>query len=198
MIGIEVNTRPLVDFDPFAGNAIEKVVPTTEPQKEIFASCILGGTEANLAYNESLSLDFTGSVQVRLLKECLSELVLRHESLRASFSRDGSKMMIYASQPLQIHQEDISMLEPSAQQAALQKYNRQDAETAFDLLDGPLIRFALFILSRNRYLLTISAHHIVCDGWSFGILLEDLSKLYNAGISGAPLPDRPRTRSCKS
>ena len=191
MIGIEVNTRPLVDFDPFAGNAIEKVVPTTEPQKEIFASCILGGTEANLAYNESLSLDFTGSVQVRLLKECLSELVLRHESLRASFSRDGSKMMIYASQPLQIHQEDISMLEPSAQQAALQKYNRQDAETAFDLLDGPLIRFALFILSRNRYLLTISAHHIVCDGWSFGILLEDLSKLYNAGISGAPLPDRP-------
>lgn len=191
MIGIEVNTRPLVDFDPFAGNAIEKVVPTTEPQKEIFASCILGGTEANLAYNESLSLDFTGSVQVRLLMECLSELVLRHESLRASFSGDGSKMMIYASQPLQIHQEDISTLEPSAQQAALQTYHRQDAETAFDLLDGPLIRFALFILSRNRYLLTISAHHIVCDGWSFGILLEDLSKLYNAGISGAPLPDRP-------
>ncbi|ANH80439.1 hypothetical protein A8C56_05045 [Niabella ginsenosidivorans] len=190
MIGIEVNTEPLVDFDPFAGNAIEKVVPTTESQKEIFASCILGGTEANLAYNESLSLEFTGNVQGKIMNECLDELIRRHESLRASFSNDGSKMMIYESQPVPLHQEDLSAQEPCAQQAFLQMYHQQDAATAFDLLNGPLIRFALFALSRNRHLLTISAHHIVCDGWSFGILLEDLSRLYNARISGEPLSTR--------
>ncbi|MFT3904331.1 MAG: amino acid adenylation domain-containing protein [Niabella sp.] len=180
-----------VDFDPFSGDTIEKIVPATESQKEIFASCILGGEDANLAYNESLSLYFTGKLNEDALRKSLADLELRHESLRATFMEDGSKMIIYESRCLQLNCQDLEALDTSAQQHTLEKYHNDDARLAFDLLNGPLIRAALFRLSAEERVLTLTAHHIICDGWSFGILLEDLSKLYNAHCSGLLSLEKP-------
>lgn len=184
-------TNTVIDFDPFSGDIIEKIVPATEPQKEIFASCILGGQDANLAYNESLSLHFTGKLNEDALHKSVADLELRHESLRATFTGDGSKMIIYESRPLQLYYQDLETLDTSAQQSVLEKYHDDDARSAFDLFNGPLIRAALFRLNVEKYVLTLTAHHIICDGWSFGILLEDLSKLYNAHCSGMLSPAKP-------
>lgn len=180
-----------VDFDPFAGDAIEKVVPVTEPQQEIWISCVLGGEEANLAFNESISLEFTGSLVPDVLMKALQLLVDRHEALRAGFSADGMQMVIYKQKKAFIQEADISLMSRQAQTRHLDHFIRKEAATPFDLSKGPLIKFGLFKLAENKVHLHVNAHHIVCDGWSFGILLEDLSALYNSVLSSSTLPPAP-------
>ncbi|OJU26655.1 MAG: hypothetical protein BGN92_07630 [Sphingobacteriales bacterium 41-5] len=84
-----------IDYDPFVGPSIEKTVPSTEAQQEVWLSCVIGGVEGNLAYNESLALQIHGNVDLNIMREALKMLVSRHESLRSSFSGDGTKMIIY-------------------------------------------------------------------------------------------------------
>lgn len=179
------------EFDPFAGDVIEKIVPAIESQKEIFTSCILGGEDANLAYNLSLSLQFTGRLIEEVLKTAIVDLHQRHESLRATFTEDGAQMIIYESISTDLYYRDLEILDEENRQSIIAEYNDQNAVSPFDLFNGPLTRFALFRLTEDRFLLTVTAHHIICDGWSLGILLEDLSKLYNAKCSGLLLNERP-------
>ena len=77
-----------MDYDPFAGTQISRVVPTTEPQREVWLADQLG-REASLAYNESVSLRFNGPLQVDALKCALHDLVQRHEALRSTTSANG-------------------------------------------------------------------------------------------------------------
>ena len=75
-----------IDFDPFAGPEILYVTATTEPQREIWLACQLGGDDANCSYNESISLRFTGPLDTAAFERAWSALLLRHETLRAAFS----------------------------------------------------------------------------------------------------------------
>ena len=79
--------REAVDYDPFAGvkTNMQRVVPTTEPQREVWLADRLS-REASLAYNESASLRFKGALDVAAMRGALSELVNRHEALRATIS----------------------------------------------------------------------------------------------------------------
>ncbi|MGE9312912.1 non-ribosomal peptide synthetase [Niabella sp. CJ426] len=184
MMTVEKRSNTLVEFDPFAGDIIEKIVPATESQKEIFASCVLGGENASLAYNLSLSLHFTGRLNENALQKSVAQLHQRHESLRATFTEDGTQMIIYESKSVDLLYQNLEAFDKTAQQDILEQYHGQNARTPFDLFNGPLTRLALFRFSSEEYLLTITVHHIICDGWSLGILLEDLSRLYNAACSG--------------
>ena len=179
-----------ITFNPFAGNKIEKVFPVTESQQEVWLSCKIGGDEANLAYNESISLQLSGNVNEDALRNSLNELVKRHEALRCSFSADGSKMVIYANPPAQINYLDISSKSQQEQSGILDDFSGRDAATTFSFEDPSLIRFGLFKQGNEKYLLNITAHHIICDGWSFGVLLEDLSAIYNTICENKPLPGK--------
>lgn len=180
-----------IDFNPFKGNTIEKVLPVTEAQQEVWLSCKIGGNEANLAYNESISLQFSGKLDERALKDSLKDLVARHESLRCSISNDGSKLIIYKNPPIQLNCLDISSKSKQEQKAILDDFSKKDTATPFNLEDPSLIRFSLFKESDDQYLFSINAHHIVCDGWSFGVLLEDLSAIYNAKCNNTLLQNVP-------
>ncbi|GAB3021318.1 hypothetical protein GCM10027051_28220 [Niabella terrae] len=169
----------------------EKQLTTTESQKEIIAACLLGDRYANLAYNLSLSLHLEGDIQETLLVESLDLLLQRHESLRANFSDDGAMMIIHGKQQPDLRTEDISGRDRAAQQAFLEQFLQQDAEKEFDLFQDRLIRFALFRLSPSQWVLTLTAHHVICDGWSLGVILEDISRIYNSLQSGTALPARP-------
>ncbi|GAB2536855.1 hypothetical protein GCM10027085_29360 [Spirosoma aerophilum] len=78
-------------------------------------------------------------------------------------------------------------------QKAIQECVLQDALHVFDLLNGPLIKACLIRLSDTAHHLTLTAHHIICDGWSLGILLQELGVLYSAySTNSLPvLPDAP-------
>src|SRR5690606_28823931 len=68
---------------------------------------------------------------------------------------------------------------------------KKDAEKSFDLQNGPLFRAYLIKISEDNYILKLSAHHIICDGWSFGIILENLSKIYSANVDNSPVVLEP-------
>jgi len=188
---IESNTHLVpVDFDPFQESEISNIVKTIEPQLEIWASCMIGGDDANRSYNESISLLLSGSFNMEAMEQSLRSLIERHDALRSSFSADGRTLCIYRSLDPKILFEDISGKNEVEQKDYITEFSKKDANTVFDLLNGPLFRLAIFKLSDQKHYLTITAHHIICDGWSFGVIIEDLSKLYAAYVKGLQ-PDLP-------
>lgn len=187
-----IDTKP-VEFDPFAGPEIALIAPATEPQVEIWTSCLIGGEAANCAYNECFSLLLTGVFNADAMKHALQQLVDMHEALRSAFSADGKSICVFKNQVLDIDFKDLSQVPANDQQAFVDDYNTRLVSKPFDLVNGPLFKAAIFKYSESEHLLTFVVHHIVCDGWSIGIMMQDLGKLYSAYAQNADvqLPPAP-------
>ncbi len=173
-----------VDFDPFAGPSIEQLVPITEPQTEIWLACQFGGDDASRAYNESVSLRLRGSLNRTALERAANALVSRHEALRSAFSGDGKTVLIFEPTPVQLTFADLSGEPEVEQRAVVKAFLSDQARVVFDLQNGPLYQMALHRLSEIEHLFTLTAHHIVCDGWSAGVALQDLGTFYTAFAHG--------------
>ena len=169
-----------VEFDPFQGPEIELVAPATESQTEIWASCIIGDAAASCAFNECFSLILTGPFNLQAMQNALQDVVNMHQALRMTFSADGAGLCIYKTANLDFDFQDISLRSPEQQGAFTKAYYKKDVLTPFDLVKGPLFKVSLFKLNDKEHHLTFVVHHIVCDGWSIGIMMQDLSKLYSA------------------
>ncbi|WP_316839564.1 non-ribosomal peptide synthetase [Pedobacter gandavensis] len=179
-----------VDFNPFEETkVISKIVYMNEPQKEIWLSCMIGEVAANLAYNESVSLDLKGEFHLDHFKAALQEVVFRHDALRATVSPNGETLIVYKSLDIPLAVHDIS--EETDQKEKLKAFIHQEMQKAFDLQEGPLLRLFLHKLSDTHYFFTIVKHHVISDGWSTGVFLEDLSKIYNAKVEGNSLSLTP-------
>ena len=183
-----------VEFDPFAGPVFDKSAPTTESQREIFAAA-QWGAEANCAYNESGSLRFTGALDVPALSRAFVKLGDRHEALRMFFARDGQTLFVRPSGSLAttMSRVDLTDLPEPERNARLAAVLARDVETPFDLENGPLFSATLVTLAANVHQLVMTGHHIVVDGWSWGVLLRDLGTFYTAesgaavcSLGGAP------------
>ncbi|OYQ66582.1 non-ribosomal peptide synthetase [Pseudanabaena sp. SR411] len=184
-------TITAVDFNPFADGELLLTAPATESQKEIWASVQMG-SDANCAYNESQKLWLRGTLNVDALRSALQELVLRHEALRTTFSPDGVNLCIVASLNLEIPEIDLSGSDVTEREHTLAKILKQAVEEPFDLEHGPLIRLQLIKTQAEEHLLLLTAHHIICDGWSWAVLMTDLGKLYTAIKNGeTPELDEP-------
>ncbi|WP_080056140.1 non-ribosomal peptide synthetase [Spirosoma aerolatum] len=169
-----------VDFNPFEGPQIVSLAPATEPQIEIWAACKLGGDDASRAFNESISLRFHGVLDQLAFDKAWQALVRRHEALHSAFSADGRQMCIFDEVSIPLTYLDCAAKSKVEQEQIIADYVQQDARYVFDLLNGPLIKVCLIKLSDTDHHFTLTGHHIVCDGWSLGILLQDLSALYSA------------------
>ncbi|WP_428663283.1 non-ribosomal peptide synthetase [Runella sp.] len=169
-----------IDYNPFEGTEIEKAAPATESQKEIFISTLIGEDDANRAYNESFTLLFTGDFNVIAFRQAFDDLVKRHESLRTTISANGEKIITFKTPFFQLEEEDISGLEASEREAHLRRLADLEADTPLDIVKGPLFRPYLVKTGNDTWQFTLTGHHIIFDGWSLGILLQDLGKLYSA------------------
>lgn len=174
-------------FDPFSGPEIERVVHTTRSQEEIWTACRLGGKNANRAYNESISLKLKGELDFKAFEKAVQKLVDRHESLRAVFSTDGRFMTIFRHLETILNFIDISDLDASKKEVALSACLKEDANHVFDLVKGPLLKSGLLKINDGEYLLILTAHHIICDGWSLGIMLQELGTIYTAYVENKEL-----------
>ena len=166
-----------VDYDPFADAPLARVVPATEPQREIWLAASLEPA-ASLAYNESVTLHLTGHLDADALGRALQGLVDRHEALRGSLSGDGLNFCIATQATVSLDRHDASTLDPAARAAFVERMLRESVETPFALDASPLLRAALLRLAADEHLLLLGSHHIVCDGWSFGVIVRELSALY--------------------
>ncbi|HEY1352146.1 MAG TPA: amino acid adenylation domain-containing protein [Ktedonobacteraceae bacterium] len=150
---------------------------------------------ASAAYTIAEALRLNGALQVSLLEESFSQLVGRHAALRTTFvASDGQPIQVCAPpRPVQLPLLDLRALDEGARRVAMEQLVAREAGRPFDLARGPLLRVTLLRLGAQEHLLLLSLHHIICDGWSIGILLRELSMLYAAGVSGQPasLPDLP-------
>jgi len=163
-------------------------VPVIEPQMEIWLSCMLGGADASRSYNESVSLRLTGALNLQVMERALKEIILRHEALRSTFTEDGRQICVYRNSSLKLRVENIADQNLSEQEEYISTFTKQNALDPFDLIKGPLFRVDLFKLGEEEFYLTLTAHHIICDGWSLGIILQDLSRYY-AAFTGNMITD---------
>jgi amino acid adenylation domain-containing protein len=175
------------DFDPFAGSAVERVVSTTEAQREVWLGDQLAA-EASLAFNESTVLRLRGTLDTDALAIALSAVVARHESLRATISPDGLQLLVAAPGAFALATVDLRSLAAEAQSQALARAGEAAVLERFWLSDGPLFRATLFVLSPTEHVLMMTAHHAVCDGWSWGVIVQDLGELYAEQLGEGPAP----------
>ena len=172
------------EFDPFAGGEVARVVPTTEPQREIWLAAKMQ-PEASLAYNESVTITLRGALDEPALRTALDDLLVAHEALRATVSPDGLQLLISTQASVALPVVNLAHLVPANQDEVLAEVRRRHVLEPFDLELGPLFRAELLRLSSDRHALLLSAHHIVCDGWSFGVLVQDLARFYTARVTDA-------------
>jgi len=172
-----------VDYDPFAASAVARVVPTTEAQRELWLADLLS-REASLAFNEAVMLSIEGDFDIEAMQLALLELSHRHEALRSTLSDDGLSMFIAPEGKLSADLIDLRALSPDEQLAAIDRLRVEAVETPFDLVNGPLIVARLMQLAPQRFDLLITSHHVICDGWSFGVVARELMMLYQAMVSG--------------
>ncbi|TCP54483.1 amino acid adenylation domain-containing protein [Tumebacillus sp. BK434] len=145
------------------------------------------------AYNIPMALRMTGQLDVAALQASFNEIMSRHEALRTTFAVvDGQpEQVILAEQELPFELVDYSALPPELAmvQAALGAV--EEGETPFTLTAGALVRAKLFRIAEADHVLLLTMHHIISDGWSMGVLIDELSKLYDAFRQGAASPLAP-------
>ncbi|PSR16764.1 hypothetical protein C8255_16140 [filamentous cyanobacterium CCP3] len=139
----------------------------------------------NAAYNIPFAFHIEGVLDVSALQRSLSALVERHESLRAAFQVcDGVPMFVSQPPEMPLSMIDLRQSLQPLKQGYINQLLSEEARFPFNLETGPLFRAKLFHLADQEYVLTLTVHHIVFDGWSEGILLQDLAAFYKASCTG--------------
>jgi amino acid adenylation domain-containing protein len=169
-------------FNPFAGPELDYVVYTTKAQSEIWIDSYLGGKDAARAYNLSFTMEFDGLLDSNAMERAIQKLVERHESLRATFSTDGVYMSIFKELSIELAHHDFSNLVETEKDSSSDRYIKDEVNFLFDLVHGPLIKFGLLKFSNTKYSLIITVHHIISDGWSIGVMIQELGVLYSAYV----------------
>ncbi|HEY0783902.1 MAG TPA: condensation domain-containing protein, partial [Thermoanaerobaculia bacterium] len=146
-------------------------------------------------YHLPVALRLAGKLDVSALTASLSEIVRRHESLRTVFRKvEGEpRQMVLAPSSLSVPVVDLSGLPGSAGEAEAMRLSTLEARRPFDLAAGPLLRASLVRLADEAWIALLNVHHIVSDGWSQGVLVDELVALYGATTRGAraSLPELP-------
>ncbi|RKI73405.1 amino acid adenylation domain-containing protein, partial [Corallococcus sp. AB049A] len=147
-------------------------------------------------YNMPLALSLTGDLDVDALRASLDALVARHESLRTTFRMEAGKPVqdIHPEGHVPLETVDLTALgSRAARQAEAWRLGHAETLRPFDLARGPVIRALLLKLEAREHLLVLHLHHIVSDGWSLGVLVRELTALYEARRAGrdAALPELP-------
>ncbi|MDY6947304.1 MAG: amino acid adenylation domain-containing protein [Pseudomonadota bacterium] len=134
------------------------------------------------AYNARMVIDLEGGLDVIAMERSLSDVVRRHEILRTRFaSRDGSPVQIVEpTRPMTLTLRDLSGLDDRDRQVEIIRLADDEGRKPFDLSEGPLFRGVLIKLSETQNKLLLTIHHIVTDGWSWGVLIHELAALYRA------------------
>ncbi|HZD93585.1 MAG TPA: condensation domain-containing protein, partial [Candidatus Sulfotelmatobacter sp.] len=144
----------------------------------------------NVAYNMPAAVRIQGPLEVESLHRTLQEIVRRHESLRTHFtSVDGEpQQIIEPSLSIELPVTELGHFPESEREAEAQRLAWKDARQPFDLACGPLLRASLLRFDRQDHVLVFNMHHSISDGWSVGVLVREVSAIYNNFSAGQPSP----------
>ncbi|WP_169713522.1 non-ribosomal peptide synthetase [Paludifilum halophilum] len=144
----------------------------------------------NPVYNLVFGYRVTGLLDSEILKDCLNELIRRHETLRTTFTKQNGKPMQVVWPPFIISLPLVDLTSAPSQD----RFNhgmqeaKEEGSRPFNLTEGPLFRVKLVRLDADDHLFIFNVHHIVFDGWSVGLFTSELAELYKAYFRGEPSP----------
>ena len=180
-----------------ASPALERVYPLIPTQQGmLFHGLVTPGSQA---YLEQLAVVLEGPLDVAALRRAAGGLLQRHELLRASVAwrgLDEPLWCVWRAVELPWRELDWSGTPAGEEEARLERFLGEERARGFDLGRAPLLRIALVRLGPERHAVVFAYHHVVIDGWSMPILLQELLALYAAERSGAEagLPPAPPYR----
>jgi amino acid adenylation domain-containing protein len=148
---------------------------------------------ASTAYHIPAALRLRGALDRDALRAAFGRLVARHESLRTTFVEHAGEpcLKIAAEAGFALAEHDLRHLSGHEQESALDCLAGDEALSAFDLAQGPLVRACLLRLAEQEHVLLVTQHHIVSDGWSTDIMVREVCALYSAFSQGLPDPLAP-------
>ena len=139
--------------------------------------------EGSLAYNNAISLNLEGDLNEESLKLAINQVVERHSALRTTISEDGEKQIICQELNYDYEYQDFSNLDEKNTGKELDKFLEKESKRCFDLRKS-LFRCYLIKLSEKKHIFGMVIHHIICDGVSVGIILEEISFIYTEICQG--------------
>jgi amino acid adenylation domain-containing protein len=143
-----------------------------------------------VSYNMPIAVRVVGALDLSALERALNEVVRRHESLRTTFTAvDGRPLQVIAPSlaiPLPI--VDLDAIPEDERPAEVERRLHEEARRSFDLARGPLVRAGLLRVEEREHVVFLIMHHIISDGWSLGVLVQEMATLYGAFSQGRPSP----------
>ncbi|WP_237386951.1 non-ribosomal peptide synthetase [Xenorhabdus sp. Sc-CR9] len=176
-------------------SADQQTLPLSWAQQRLWLLAQLDPA-AQTAYHIPGGLRLQGHLDLNALQAALDRVVTRHEILRTTINMAEGQARQIIGEPdsgFFLAIEDISHLPTTEQQTAVEEISQQETSQPFDFSQGPLIRGRLLRLSEQDHILLLTQHHIISDGWSLNILLDELSTLYHAFSEGQDDPLPPLT-----
>jgi len=141
-------------------------------------------------YNVPTAIRLTGPLEVDALEQSLNEVISRHEVLRATFSTENGSpvQIIHPEMILKLPVADLRHLPETEREAEVLRLATMEAQRPFDLGRGPLVRSGLLWIDEEEYIVLLTIHHIAFDGWSTGVLVQEVAALYEAITHRLPPP----------
>ncbi|WP_412180150.1 condensation domain-containing protein, partial [Variovorax paradoxus] len=139
------------------------------------------------AYHISGALRLKGTLDAQAVQASFAAIVARHEALRTVFRADAdglAEQVILEAGGFELQRVDLGEVEPAQRAARADEAARRLGRTPFDLAHGPLLRVGLVRMAADEHLLVVVMHHIVSDGWSMQIVVDEFVAQYRARVLG--------------
>ena len=161
-------------------------LPLSFPQqRQLFLELLDRGTAVN---NLSVLIALKGDLDLEALEKSANQILARHESLRTQFAFElGTSMPAIAEQlSISLPLVEVGGKPNEDPETIARNLAEREILLPFDLTQAPLIRLKLYRVAPTRHLLLLCAHHTIADGWSLGVLLQELMQFYSAHLKGTP------------
>ncbi|MEM7678586.1 MAG: MupA/Atu3671 family FMN-dependent luciferase-like monooxygenase [Myxococcota bacterium] len=150
-------------------------LPLTVAQREALTLVELAATDT--AIGASVCFELKGPLRIDALRRALERLVERHETLRTTVSADKKNFIIARTAEIPIEQVDLSHTHPEDFQSEVKAWLIRQGRVGFDLVKGPVFRASLARFGDEHHVVLMATHHALCDGWSIGVLNEEMGAL---------------------
>jgi amino acid adenylation domain-containing protein len=176
---------------PLTRAARDQALPTSFAQERLWFLQKLD--PESVAYNLQANIRIPGRLDVPALERALAELVRRHEVLRTTFAEEEGRpvQVVAPASGVALALSDLRALPEGERAREVERLAKGEVRQPFDLERGPVFRARVVALGEGDSQLLVTQHHVVTDGWSIALLVEEVLALYDAFSAGlgSPLPE---------
>ncbi|MGG1674003.1 amino acid adenylation domain-containing protein, partial [Paenibacillus sp. NRS-1783] len=190
--GLDKQPVPISAFpETVTWSAQESMIALTLDQKQLWFASVSERSDSQ-SLHETALLRFRGPLQQEIFTEVIRNIVSRHEALRTFISADGETQVVASVMNIEVPLHDFSGYPSDEQEQHIQTWMREDSTVPFSFTsDEPLFRVQLLKTSEQEHLGVFTFHHLIADGWSMGVFMQELEYFYSARVrhETVTLPD---------